>query len=394
VTSLLDPVATLLNDRQKIREKKEARIMKKSLLRSCVALTCLAIYSGLAFGQEIPFLRHNSILDSLQSITASTVPANGDLNPYGVAFVPRGFPSGPNVAPGDVLVSNFNNSSALGNLEGTGRTIVSISPTGHQALFATSTRIGLSTALGVFSRGFVIVGNLPVAYPNGVSTPGQGSLQIFDRNGKLVATLNDSKLLDSPWDLAVNDQGPTAQVFVSNVLSGTVTRLNFSIGNSGILLLSKTQIGSGFGHQLIPAIVAVGPTGLAYDPNRELLFVASTADNEIFAISDPLKRTTSDGTGFVVFADQTHLHGPLGLTLAPNGHLITANGDGVNAGGTQNDLVEFTEEGDLVATYQLDGGNPGAAFGIANTMGQRRVRFAAVDDDLNTVTIWTLRAPF
>lgn len=368
--------------------------MKKSLLRSCVALTCVAIYSGLAFAQEIPFLRHNSILDSLQSITASTVPANGDLNPYGVAFVPSSFPSGPNIAPGDVLVSNFNNSSALGNLEGTGTTIVSISPTGHQALFATSTLIGLSTALGVFSRGFVIVGNLPVAYPSGVSTPGQGSLQIFDRNGKLVATLNDPELLDSPWDLVVNDQGSTAQVFVSNVLSGTVTRLNFAIGNSGILLLSKTQIGSGFGHQLIPAIVAVGPTGLAYDPNRELLFVASTADNEIFAISDPLKLTSSGGTGFVVFADQAHLHGPLGLTLAPNGHLITANGDGVNAGGAQNDLVEFTENGDLIATYQLDGGNPGAAFGIASTIDHGRVRFAAVDDDLNTLTIWTLRAPF
>jgi hypothetical protein len=27
-------------------------------------------------------------------IQASTVPANGDLNPYGVAFVPTGFPSG------------------------------------------------------------------------------------------------------------------------------------------------------------------------------------------------------------------------------------------------------------------------------------------------------------
>jgi len=82
------------------------------------------------------------------------------------------------------------------------------------------------------------------------------------------------------------------------------------------------------------------------------------------------------------------------LTLGPNCHLITANGDGVNAGGTQNDLVEFTKEGDLVATYQLDGGNPGAAFGIASAFSQGTVRFAAVDDDLNTLTIWTLRSPF
>jgi hypothetical protein len=365
--------------------------MKKSLLRTCSALACLSIFSGLAFAQEFPFLRNNSILDSLPSITTSTIPSNGDLNPYGVAFVPAGFPSGANVVPGDVLVSNFNASS---NLEGTGTTIVSISPTGRQSLFATSPLIGLSTALGVFSRGFVIVGNLPVTYPMGVSTPGQGSLQIFDRNGNLVATLNDPELLDSPWDLTVNDQGSATQVFVSNVLSGTVTRLNFMIGYSGVTLVSKTQIGSGFGHQLIPAIVAVGPTGLAYDPGRDLLFVASTADNEIFAIADPVRRTTSAGTGFVVFADQTHLHGPLGLTLGPNGNLITANGDGVNAGGTQNDLVEFTEDGDLVATYQLDTGAPGAAFGIASTIFHGTVRFAAVDDDLNTLTTWTLRSPF
>jgi hypothetical protein len=365
--------------------------MRKSLLRTFLSLTCLSVFSVLAVAQDAPFLRHNSILDSLQSITAGTIPANGDLNPYGVAFVPAGFPSGPNIAPGDVLVSNFNASS---NLEGTGTTIISTSPTGERSLFTTSRLIGLSTALGVLREGFVVVGNLPVTYPNNVSTPGQGSLQVFDHNGKHVATFNDAKLLDSPWDLTINDQGSTAQVFVSNVLSGTVTRLNVSISNNTVTLVSKIQIGSGFGHQLIPAIVAVGPTGLAFDPNSNLLFVASTVDNEIFAIPDPTTRTTTAGTGIVVFADQKHLHGPLGLTLGANGNLITANGDGVNAGGTQNDLVEFTEDGFLVATYQLDGGAPGAAFGIASTSSHGAVRFAAVDDDLNTLTIWTLRSPF
>ena len=96
----------------------------------------------------------------------------------------------------------------------------------------------------------------------------------------------------------------------------------------------------------------------------------------------------------MVFSDTTHLHGPLGLTLGPNGNLITANGDGVNPGGTPNDLVEFTPEGTLVATYQVDGGNPGAAFGIASTFSRGAVRFAAVDDDLNTLTIWTLHSFF
>ena len=65
-------------------------------------------------------------------LSASTVPHTGDLNPYGVAFVPNGFPQGGPLHAGDILVSNFNNS---GNSQGTGTTIVDISPSGRQKLF-------------------------------------------------------------------------------------------------------------------------------------------------------------------------------------------------------------------------------------------------------------------
>jgi hypothetical protein len=101
------------------------------------------------------------------------------------------------------------------------------------------------------------------------------------------------------------------------------------------------------------------------------------------AIPDAGDRTSDAGTGFVVFADPQHLHGPLGLVLTPKGNLITANGDAVFGGGTPNELVEFTPHGNLIATYQLDGGNPGAAFGIAIIASQGSVRFAGVDDNLN-----------
>jgi len=140
--------------------------------------------------------------------------------------------------------------------------------------------------------------------------------------------------------------------------------------------------------------VVVGPTGLAYDPDHHTLYVASTADNKIFAIGDADDRNSSAGTGFLVFQDQNHLHGPLGLVLAPNGNLITANGDAVNPGGTPNELVEFTPQGRLVAEYQMDAGAPGGAFGIASIVSQGSIRFASVDDDLNTVTIWNLRTQF
>ena len=99
-------------------------------------------------------------------VNSSTIPANGDVNPYGVAFVPAGFPSGAAISAGDVLVSNFNNGD---NLQGTGTTIIQLTPTGTLAppgnaiTFFTSSLPGLSTALGVLRGGFVIVGNVPTS---------------------------------------------------------------------------------------------------------------------------------------------------------------------------------------------------------------------------------------
>jgi hypothetical protein len=94
---------------------------------------------------------HSPVLGQLHQLQAtSTVPSNGDVNPYGVAFVPKGFPSGGPLRPGDVLVSNFNNSS---NQQGTGSTIVDVSPNGSQSLFfQDTTPSGLTTALGVLKR--------------------------------------------------------------------------------------------------------------------------------------------------------------------------------------------------------------------------------------------------
>src|SRR6202035_4261357 len=61
---------------------------------------------------------------------ASTVPANGDVNPYGVAVVPA---SAGRLTAGDTLVSNFNSKA---NVQGTGTTIVEVSPAGSNQLFA------------------------------------------------------------------------------------------------------------------------------------------------------------------------------------------------------------------------------------------------------------------
>ena len=63
-------------------------------------------------------------------VVASTVPANGDVNPYGTVVVQR---SVGRLVAGNVLVSNFNDRA---NLQGTGTTIVQVSPGGRRRVFA------------------------------------------------------------------------------------------------------------------------------------------------------------------------------------------------------------------------------------------------------------------
>jgi len=97
-----------------------------------------------------------------------------------------------------------------------------------------------------------------------------------------------------------------------------------------------------------------------------------------------------EGTGSLVYQDNTHLHGPLGLLLAPNGDLITANGDAVNPDASQpSELVEFTPSGQFVAQFSVDPGQ-GAAFGLAVHVSGNQIRFAAVDDATNVLDIWDL----
>jgi hypothetical protein len=64
------------------------------------------------------------------NVGPSTIPANGDQNPYGVAVVPR---TEGLLQRGDVLVSNFNNSA---NHQGQGSTTVEVSPAGTVTQFA------------------------------------------------------------------------------------------------------------------------------------------------------------------------------------------------------------------------------------------------------------------
>jgi hypothetical protein len=370
----------------------------ESIIRTTLTLLAsLALWSALA----APAQAEEKFLP--KAINSSTIPDNGDLNPYGVAFVPEGFPSGGTIAAGDVLVSNFNNAfnnavtPPTGNIQGLGTTIIRqpahgpIASPGTAITFFTSKLPGLSTALGVLRRGFVVVGNVPTT-DGSFATIGQGALQFIDRHGKVIATLTDSVFLDGPWDLTIDDHDSEAHIFVSSVINGTVSRIDVAVSSNGVTVQKETTVAKGYTVVPSAAAVILGPTGLAYDRSTDTLFVASTAENAIYAVGDAAHRSHAANKGELVFAD-SHLIGPLALRFAPNGHLLTANGDAtMNVDALHpSEIVEFTRWGEFVREYNVDA-SIGGAFGLDTVEdADGGFNFAFIDDVTSNLTITRLR---
>ncbi|MGA8438415.1 MAG: hypothetical protein WB762_27095 [Candidatus Sulfotelmatobacter sp.] len=97
--------------------------------------------------------------------------------------------------------------------------------------------------------------------------------------------------------------------------------------------MSTTEISSNYPHRGDPAALEVGPTGLAYDPVRDALYVASADDNAIYAMADATQVAENGLKGYRIYSDNLHVHGALALTLAPNGNLICSNNDVINVVG-------------------------------------------------------------
>src|ERR1700733_2845241 len=191
----------------------DAPILRRSTITGWgKALTAVALLAG-ATGMGLAQHRDSDdafLPSPVRSV--STVPTNGDVNPYGVAFVPDNFQTGSGpLKHGDILVSNFNNSQ---NQQGTGTTIVRIPKSGSPTTFFQGTApLGLSTALGTLQQGFVVVGNAPTA-DGTAATAGAGSLLVINNQGKLIQTFKNAAI-QGPWDMALFDGGDVAIAFVS-----------------------------------------------------------------------------------------------------------------------------------------------------------------------------------
>lgn len=359
---------------------------KKTLL----ALVCLVFGTFMAFAQT-DISRPEKL-----SIVASTVPANGDVNPYGIARVPHSTGS---LIEGNILVSNFNNSA---NLQGTGTTIVQISPQGNVNLFAQIDAttllgpcpggIGLTTALSALRSGWVIVGSLPTT--DGTAATAQaGCLLVLDSNGNVVETFYGS-LINGPWDMTALDSGASAELFVTNVLNGTVAAGGKVVHGGTVVRISLSGlfgpmpnleamqvIGSGFSERTDPAALVIGPTGVGLSPNADMLYVADSLHNRVAAIPDPVSRVTSAGTG-ATLTQGGALNDPLGLAVTRDGNVLTVNGD-------NGFLVETTPNGAQIFKKLLDNnGTPpgnGALFGLVPVAGQG---LYYVDDATNTLNLF------
>lgn len=334
----------------------------------------------------------------------STVPENGDVNPYAVVVAPV---SAGRITQGDVLVGNFNN---LSNLQGTGTTIVQYNPASKATtLFAKIPQnlpecpggVGLSTAMAMLKTGWVIVGSTP-SRDGTTATLGTGGMIVLDPQGKVVSVWT-GPAINGPWgNMAVVDRGSSATLFISmagfdvkgpKVLDpatgfpvvthkATVLRMEIDLpAGRPPVLRSQTVVGDGFAQRADVGNFLLGPTGLGLGADGTL-YVTNGQENVITAIPDALTRTTSAGTGRLVTQGGL-LNWPLAMAVTPAGHLLVCNGkDGR--------VVEVDPAaGKQVCAQWLNTNqaqNPpgnGNLFGLAMTPGGDA--FYYVQDDTNTL---------
>jgi hypothetical protein len=385
-------------------------------MMTAVALISVAASTALAHDSKPskPFINNFTTVTQGVASAPAAGPEAGDQNPYGVAVVPRTVGK---LVKGNILVSNFNNTGAstTGNLQGTGTSIVQYAPdvqsqTTFAEIDATTLPgacpggVGLTTALVVLRSGWVIVGSLPTT-DGTIGTVGAGCLIVLDANGNPVETFSGG-VVNGPWDMTALDGGFFAQLFFTNVLNGdvahaapdtpvnagTVVRMTLFTPPQGFgkpVALEKKIVGSGFAEENDPAALIIGPTGVGLSSGGQgnrgndesegnTLYVADAVNSRIAAIGNASFRFSSGGTGQTVSTGGLLLM-PLGLTIAPNGDILTVNaGDG--------NIVETTPRGTQAASATIAPAGGGSLFGLAVMPGASGIYF--VDDSENQLNLF------
>ena len=375
-------------------------------IRAIAALVIVGTSAGVFHGQAAEAQENRAFLETVRKHTTltTTVPDNGDQNPYAIVVAPV---SVGKVQKDDVLIDNFND---LSNLQGLGTTIVDYNPTTKKTtLFAQVPRhlpacpggVGLTTAMTMLKSGWVIVGSTP-SNDGTTKTKGDGCLLVISPTGELAATWTGPDI-NSPWgNIATVDNGATASLFISmagfdvpgpevhdpatgfsvTISKATVLRLDLAIADGKPpAIVKRTVVADGFGQRADKDVFMIGPTGLAIGAN-DTLYVSDALQNRIVAIPDATTRTTSAGTGKEITRDGLMAR-PLAMVMAPNGHLLVCNSK-------NGKVVEIDPAAaKQIAAQWIDTDQaqspPGSGdlFGIALTPDGKG--FYYVEDDMNTV---------
>lgn len=310
-------------------------------------------------GQTLP---DNSVsilkMLSKQVVIGSTVDSKfHQLNPYGLTVAPA---SAGDFKKGDLVVCNFNDKA---NVQGTGFTIVALHPKpGSKPLLVSSSKtlvgcnaLALSTGDDIWAAAFTANDN-PVLSPTGV-------LEINIKG----------KPFDRPFgQIFAQPKGGSPAFYATDAGDGTVVRINLGSPFTFDVIAKGFAINHGKPGSIL------GPSGLAYDPNGDQLYVVDGTNNTVVAFSKvssiPNGGVTVEKGGKTFKGPSAHdarlvfagapLNGPISSALLFNGNLVVGNTG--NPSG-KNIMVELSPTGKMLATRNVDKGASGALFGMVAT---------------------------
>ncbi len=334
-----------------------------------------------------------SVLNDLRDVmVGSTVAANGDNNPYGIAVVPSNFvpTAGSLWQPGDIIVSDFNNASGTA---GAGSSIVRIrngvtTTISQGALYGTA---GLAFNANGAALWTSDIGPTPSANPSGDvsiilgnsnptgsavgSTAGSGTI-----NNTTTASNAVTNSFNGPWGEAFNGNGSAPAFFWSNINDGKIyeiSHLGQPFGSDLITLLGQVPWGPASAMASSSA-TNLGPSAIVYSAKLGTLYVTDSYNNTLYGISG----VATGAPVTKVIAQGGSLNSPIGVTINPiNGNLLIANG-GVNT------IVEINPmTGATVGSRNVAPSEPaGSLFGIqAVTQSDGSVAIYYLNDTENSV---------
>jgi len=321
-----------------------------------------------------------SILKKLKKdvVIGSTVdPRNGDAGPRGLSIVQGTY----GLKKGQLVLCNFEDSSGNAG-KGTTIEVFDPKPGSKPTSFAKSDKVEGCSATTITDNNCV--------YASGSTS------------GLLVAVCNANKLktqygapFKQPFSVidascAFATKGScnysAEYIFTSDATTGAI--VTFSINHYGNR--KRIEVIDGFDINKGTGWGTLGPSGLQYNANKDILFAVDGVDNTIVSFNNASEllvkdeitvqpggktfkcKYSSTTCGTLVYSGSP-LDAPVAMTLLPNGNLIVANSQGGNK------LIELTPTGTVLATKVVDSKKTPAVFGLQ----------ASGKTDTNTVLFYT-----